>query len=277
MRLAAFKDSKGEARLALAVGSELFDVGPLPAGYPQGLGRETLHEIETRASRGVSADVAHFLPAVPRPGKVLCVGRNYAAHVAETKNEIPVAPCFFAKFSTTLAGHRETIVPPRVTQQLDYEGELALVIGRGGKRIAQQDALSHVLGYMASCDFSERLLQHLTPQWLSGKGPDGFAPLGPWITTSDEIADPQALAVRTRVNGETVQDGNTRDMIFPITEIIAYASTLFTLEEGDVILTGTPDGVQFGKDNPRWLRPGDIVEVDIPGVGVLSSSIGSWS
>lgn len=276
MRLAAFENAQGEFRLGVAVDDELLDVGPLPANYPQGLAGHT-QAVEEAIRRGRRAELTRFLPAVPHPGKVLCVGRNYAAHAQETHDEVPVAPCFFAKFATSLAGHRETILPPFGTTELDYEGELALVIGPGGKNIRQEYAMQHVLGFAAACDFSERKLQFLTPQWLSGKGPDGFAPIGPWITTADEVANPQALELRTRVNGETVQHANTRDMVFPIARIVAYASSLFTLEEGDVILTGTPSGVQLGRERPRWLRSGDLVEVDIPGVGSLVSHIGPWS
>lgn len=277
MRLAAYEDGKGQARLAVSVGQRLVDVGELPGDYPRGLTGDVLRDLERRAETGPDASVARYLPAVPRPGKVICVGRNYAAHAAETGFDVPTTPCLFAKFTSSLSGHEETVTPPRQTTKLDYEGELTVVIGRSGKDIPESEALSHIFGYTAGNDFSERVLQHITPTWLAGKGPDGFSPIGPWITTADEIPDPQAVSVRTRVNGETVQNGNTRDMVFPIAHIVAFASTLFRLEPGDVILTGTPDGVQFGKAEPRWLRAGDVVEVEVEGVGILRSRIGAWN
>lgn len=275
MRLAAYVNGGGQARLAVFGEQGPVDAGALPADYPAGFASGDLGSL--LAARGGPADIAHFLPVVPRPGKIICVGRNYLAHVQETSAEVPVAPCLFAKFPSSLGAHGATVVPPRATQALDYEGELAVVIGRGGRDIPAEEALGHVFGYTVACDFSERILQHRTPQWLSGKAPDGFAPLGPWIATADEIPDPQALRVLTRVNGETMQSGETADMIFPVAQIVAYASSLFTLEPGDVFLTGTPDGVQLGRENPRWLQAGDVVEVEIPGIGLLQSRIGAWS
>lgn len=276
MRLAAYVNGRGEARLAAFGEHGPVDVGGLPADYPRGLGTEGLAALSARAAQGEPAEVARFLPAVPRPGKIVCVGRNYLAHVQETHTEVPEAPCLFAKFQSSLSAHGATVVPPRATQALDYEGELAVVIGEGGRDIPEEQALAHVFGYTVACDFSERILQHRTPQWLSGKAPDGFAPLGPWIATRDEIPDPQALRVWTRVNGQTVQSGETRDMVFPVARIVAFASSLFTLEPGDVFLTGTPDGVQLGKEDPRWLQAGDLVEVEIPGIGLLESRVGAW-
>jgi 2-keto-4-pentenoate hydratase/2-oxohepta-3-ene-1,7-dioic acid hydratase in catechol pathway len=214
-----------------------------------------------------------FLPVVLRPEKIICVGRNYLAHVQEARVEVPAAPCLFAKFPSSLNGHRAPVAPPKATSQLDYEGELAVVIGRGGRHIPEQEALDHVLGYTAANDVTARDLQHLTPQWLSGKGPDGFLPLGPFLVTADEVADPSALRIITRLNGEVVQDASTAQMIFSLPYLIHYISTLFTLRPGDLLLTGTPEGVQLGKPDPRWLREGDVVEVDIPGVTRLENVI----
>lgn len=218
-----------------------------------------------------------FLPVVLRPEKILCVGRNYLAHVQEVGVEVPKAPCFFAKFSSSLAGDGWTISPPRRALQLDYEGELAVVIGVGGRNIPRHEALHHVFGYTAANDFTARDLQKITPQWLQGKAPDGFLPIGPYVVTSDEIPDPQNLLLRTRLNGEVVQESRTDRMIFSVADLISYGSELFTLRPGDLIITGTPEGVQLGRQEPRWLRAGDFVEVELEGWMTLRSTIGEAS
>lgn len=215
-----------------------------------------------------------LLPAVLHPEKVICVGLNYERHIGESRMDRPPAPCLFAKFASSLAAHGAVIRPPDGVAQLDYEGELAVIIGREGRNVSEKDALEHIFGYTIANDLSSRDLQFLTSQWLSGKMPDGFCPLGPWIVTRDEVPEPQALTVRTWVNDALVQDGRTENMIFPVRTLIAHISQLVTLRPGDVILTGTPDGVQFGKDDPQWLRPGDRVEVEIRGLGRLSNEIG---
>jgi 2-keto-4-pentenoate hydratase/2-oxohepta-3-ene-1,7-dioic acid hydratase in catechol pathway len=214
------------------------------------------------------------LPAVLRPEKIICVGRNYRLHAAETGSEVPAFPCLFAKFRPALTGHGSVVRPPAMVRQLDYEGELAVIIGVGGRDIPESEALRHVFGYTVANDLSARDLQFRTPQWLSGKTPDGFCPLGPALVTADEVPDPQALTIRTRVNGELVQDGRTADMVYGVAHLVAYISSIVTLTPGDVILTGTPDGVQLGKADPRWLVAGDEVAVEIEGIGTLVTTIG---
>lgn len=211
---------------------------------------------------------------VPRPGKLIGVARNYAAHAAEQgQQDPPKEPVLFIKASSAVAGPEDDVWIPRVSHQVDYEGELGVVIGRRARGVTSQDGLDCVAGYLAANDVSARDFQNARGQHFLGKSCDTFAPMGPTLVTPDEIEDPQDLAIRTRVNGETRQSANTRDMIFPVGELIAFASRLMTLEPGDVILTGTPSGVGAADDPPRWLRDGDVVEVEIERVGRLTSHL----
>lgn len=224
---------------------------------------------------GSAADAA-FLPAVTSPGKILCVGVNYRKHIEECGETLPVIPVLFSKFSTALAAHDEIIHPPLASSQIDYEAELVVIIGKGGKNIPEHEALRHVFGYTCGNDLSARDLQMRTSQWLAGKTCDQFAPIGPWIVTSDEI-DPHNLTVRSILNGESRQSDNTASMIFPVERIISYISSLMTLEPGDVIFTGTPDGVILGKPAAErvWMKEGDVIEIEIGGIGTLRNTIGS--
>lgn len=209
-------------------------------------------------------------PTVPNPGKILCVGLNYRRHAAESGSAEPQEPVLFSKFNNTLAPHGAAVSIAGL-KQVDYESELAVVIGRGGKDISEADALGHVLGYLNANDVSERVLQMRSGQWLLGKTVDGFLPLGPMLVTADEAGDPQALRVRGWLNGDLRQDSNTADMIFSVAEVIAYASRYMTLEPGDVILTGTPEGVVLGRPQKDWVVPGDVYEVEVGGLGRLST------
>lgn len=208
-----------------------------------------------------------------RPGKIIGIGLNYLDHAAETGREPPERPLLFSKLATSIAGARDPIVLPAYTRELDYEGELAVVIGRRARDVAETDALSHVFGYAVMNDVSARDRQREEPQWVRAKGGDTFAPFGPWITTADEITDPQALGIRTWVNGELRQDGNTHDMVFPVAALIAFCSASFTLEPGDVISTGTPAGVGVARTPPVFLGPGDRVRVEVEGLGVLDNPV----
>lgn len=225
----------------------------------------------------VSVEHVRFLPAVMHPEKVICVGRNYLAHIEQEGAEVPAAPCLFAKFPTSLTSHGAVIKPPKGVRQLDYEAELAVVIGKEAREISEEHALDYVFGYAIANDVSARDLQFLTPQWLAGKAPDGFCPLGPWLVTADEVQDPQTLYIRAWRGGRLVQDSNTERMIFPIRHLLAYISTLITLRSGDVILTGTPEGVEYGKEEPNWLEPGEVVVVEVQGLGRLVNTIGEAS
>jgi 2-keto-4-pentenoate hydratase/2-oxohepta-3-ene-1,7-dioic acid hydratase in catechol pathway len=208
-------------------------------------------------------------PCVPRGGKIICVGLNYRRHAAESGMAVPSSPVLFPKYANSLAGSGEPIPLPENAVQYDYEAELAVVIGQRAKALREDEALACVLGYCNANDLSARDLQFRTNQWLLGKALDKFLPIGPYLVTADEIADPQALQIRCLVNGEERQNSSTADMVFPVTFLVSYLSQYMTLEPGDVILTGTPEGVIFGKEHGKWLIAGDEVVVEVEGLGQL--------
>ena len=212
-------------------------------------------------------------PPIPNPGKVICIGLNYRDHAIETKAPIPKEPVVFNKFPSCLVGHGDHVKLPRESNQVDFEGELVVVIGRSGRRITRDRAMDHVFGYTIGHDVSARDWQKNKEgkQWLLGKSFDGFAPIGPTIVTKDEIADPHALRIQTRLNGEVMQDSNTSEMIFRIDELIEYVSQVTTLEPGDLIFTGPPAGVGVARTPQRFLRLGDVVEIEIETLGVLKN------
>jgi 2-keto-4-pentenoate hydratase/2-oxohepta-3-ene-1,7-dioic acid hydratase in catechol pathway len=216
-----------------------------------------------------------LLAPIPRPGKVICIGLNYRDHAAESGAEIPSEPVCFSKFSQAIIGPEAAIILPPVANKVDYEAELVVVVGRRGKFIAERDARAYVAGYMNGNDVSARDWQLGRPggQWLLGKTPDTFAPTGPYLVTADEVADPQQLAISLTLNGETMQTSNTRELIFGIDRLVSHLSQLITLEPGDVIFTGTPPGVGQARKPPVFLKPGDTVEVQIEGLGVLTNAV----
>jgi 2-keto-4-pentenoate hydratase/2-oxohepta-3-ene-1,7-dioic acid hydratase in catechol pathway len=213
------------------------------------------------------------LEPVPRPSKILCAGLNYRPHVDETDMAVPQAPLLFAKWPSAIVGDGEPIVVPPFVQQLDYEAELAVVIGRRGKSVAVEHALDLVAGYTCLNDISARDIQFADGQWTRGKSFDSFCPIGPRVVPASEISDPQNLRIRCYVNGVLVQDDTTANMIFSVAELISYASQWTQLEAGDVLATGTPAGVALGSKQPRWLRHGDVVSVEIAGIGVLTNPV----
>lgn len=223
---------------------------------------------------GSLGDVALMAP-LPRPGKVICIGLNYADHAAETGAAIPTEPVVFCKFPTAVIGPGDPIRLPPISQQVDYEAELVVVIGRGGKRIAPEQAMDHVFGYTCGHDVSARDWQKGRPggQWLLGKTFDTFAPLGPVLVTRDEVPDPHQLEVTFRLNGQTLQQSNTRQFIFKIDHLISHLSQIFTLEPGDVLFTGTPPGVGVARQPAIFLKGGDRAEVEIEGLGVLVNPV----
>ncbi len=214
-----------------------------------------------------------LLAPVPRPGKIICVGLNYRDHAKETGAAIPNEPILFSKFANSVVGPGADVVVPPEADELDYEAELAVVIGRRASRVATADALGHVAGYACANDVSARSLQFRSGQWLLGKAIDTFLPLGPWLVTADEVPDPQALGIRCLVNDELRQDSNTGEMVFGVAELIAYASRTITLEPGDLLVTGTPSGVGMATDPPRYLRDGDRIRVEIDGLGQLDNTV----
>jgi 2-keto-4-pentenoate hydratase/2-oxohepta-3-ene-1,7-dioic acid hydratase in catechol pathway len=210
---------------------------------------------------------------IPRPRKLICVGLNYRDHAAETGAQIPDVPTVFNKFATAVIGPGDDIVLPKVSKSPDYEAEFAFVIGTGGRHIAASDWQKHMFGYTLINDVSARDYQRATTQWLMGKTFDTFAPMGPWIITADEIADPHSLDIQLEIDGEILQNSNTRELIFKIPDLIAFLSSVFTLEPGDIVSTGTPAGVGVARNPQRFLRPGEEVTVRIPGIGELVNPV----
>ncbi|TWU14827.1 Ureidoglycolate lyase [Symmachiella macrocystis] len=239
---------------------------------------QNLKKIEDAVERAAAAGefvTGELLAPIPRPGKVICIGLNYRDHAVESNAPIPDEPICFSKFSSSVIGPEETIVLPAACKTVDYEAELVIVIGRGGRNISRADAFAHVAGYTVGNDVSARDWQIGRPggQWLLGKTPDTFAPIGPYVVTADQVENPHELAISLRLNGETMQDSSTKELIFGVDEIIAHISQLFSLEPGDIIFTGTPPGVGMARKPPVFLKDGDVTEVEIEGLGVLKNSV----
>lgn len=252
--------------------------GPFLRGARAALARcADARELAHLCERGVvrpRAEVALLAP-VPRPGKIVCIGKNYKEHAEETGSSLPERPLLFSKFATSVNAPGATVRIPRGSRRFDYEAELALVIGRRATGVPRARALAHVLGYCCFNDFTARDFQKLDGQWQRGKSGDGLAPFGPYLATADEIPNPHALAIRLRLNGATMQDAHTSLLIFGVDALIESITEHITLEPGDVIATGTPGGVGFARTPPVYLQPGDVVEVEIDGLGVLRNVIGA--
>jgi 2,4-didehydro-3-deoxy-L-rhamnonate hydrolase len=214
------------------------------------------------------------LRAPLRPGKIVAIGLNYEDHAAETGQPIPEAPVVFGKYPNTIIGPGEPIQIPPIAEQIDYEAELAVVIGRRARNVSESEALEYVFGYTNSNDVSARDLQFSEGgQWTRSKSIDTFCPTGPYIATRDEVPDPQDLYIRAILNGEVVQDGTTSRMIFPVTELVSFLSQGMTLEPGDIIITGTPPGVGMAREPQLWMKPGDEVSIEIEGLGTLTNPV----
>lgn len=214
-----------------------------------------------------------FAPVIPDPGKIICVGLNYRDHVAEVGRAVTEKPALFARFACSQVGHGQPLVKPSVSDDFDYEGELAVIIGKTGRHIPASRALEHVAGYACYNEGSVRDWQRHTSQFLAGKTFAESGSFGPWMVTRDDIPDPSKLTLQTRLNGNVVQDTTTDLMITAVPELIAYISTICPLAPGDVIVTGTPGGVGLKRTPPLWMRPGDTVEVDISGIGTLRNPV----
>jgi 2-keto-4-pentenoate hydratase/2-oxohepta-3-ene-1,7-dioic acid hydratase in catechol pathway len=240
-------------------------------------GADGLRRAEDAISAGevIPAQQLKLAPIIPSPEKVLCIGLNYADHAAETGVPPPPEPVVFSKFPTAVCGHQSPIVLPRASREVDYEAELVVVIGRGGRHISREQARRHVAGYCCGNDVSARDWQLRKPggQWLLGKSFDTFAPIGPYLVTADEVADPGRLKIQLRLNGRVMQDSSTAQLIFSVEKLVAYVSQVCTLAPGDLIFTGTPPGVGFARKPPVFLRPGDLVEVEIEKLGVLRNPV----
>lgn len=278
MKLATFK-REGRAGWGVLVGDGIADVGVALAGRYAGikavLAADALGEVAAAVDTAprIAAGEVEWLPVLPDPGKILCIGLNYETHRQETGREATGHPAVFTRFADTQIGHAAAILRPRVSTALDYEGELAVVIGRAGRYIARDDAMAHVAGYACYNDATIRDWQRHTIQFTPGKNFPGTAAFGPVLVTADEIADYRELRIETRVNGETVQSAGLDQLIFDVPTLIEYCSSFTPLSPGDVIATGTPGGVGFKREPQLFLKPGDAVEVDIPGVGLLLNGV----
>ena len=251
----------------------LHDVAGLFARGPAAVGR--LRELASGAQPSVDPASVRFAPPVLHPSKIICVGLNYADHITESRMERPERIVLFAKFANCLAGHGDPIVRPAITSQLDYEGELAVIIGQRAVNVPASQALGYVGGYTIINDVSARDLQGAEPQWIRGKALDTFAPLGPVVLDAAAAPPVAEMTLRTLVNGEVRQDASCAQMITGVPELIAHISAGITLEPGDIIATGTPSGVALGMNPPVYLEPGDKVSIEIPGIGELVNTVTS--
>ena len=284
MRLSSVRTAAGNT-LAIRRDGELFDLRAVDPSLPDGvgalvgMGAEALgraRDAGSRVGRDARLDEGSltFRPTVERPGKILCIGRNYAAHAREGGAEPLAYPDVFMRAATSLVGHEQPLVRPKASHQFDYEGELVVVIGRRGRHVRREDALAHIAGYSVFNEGSVRDYQRKATQWTMGKNFDGTGGFGPDLVTPDELPDGAAgLRLTTRLNGDLMQDGTTNDFLFPVAQVIAILSEAMTLEPGDVVLTGTPSGVGYARKPPVFMKPGDRVEVTIEGVGTLRNAV----
>jgi 2-keto-4-pentenoate hydratase/2-oxohepta-3-ene-1,7-dioic acid hydratase in catechol pathway len=278
MRLTSY-EAGGAAGYGIVVGDGIVDLGRrLGNRHPDLktlLAHDALAEARALASEAPDhrLDAVRFLPVIPNPDKILCVGLNYHEHRIEVGRDTTEQPTFFMRVADSQQGHGEPLLRPRESTQFDYEAEIAVVIGTGGRRIAEADAWSHVAGYACYNDGSVRDWQRHTSQWIPGKNFTKTGGFGPWMVTADEIPPGTTMTLSCRLNGETMQHADTTMMIFGIPRLIAYASTFTTLAAGDVIVTGTPGGVGARRSPPVWMKPGDVCEIEIDRIGVLRNPI----
>lgn len=284
MRLATIQTDEGPRAVVLRDG-QYVDLQSSDAALPASV-RELLEagpaalraaEAAVRGRKSVSypADNVKLLPPIPDPHKIVCLGLNYRDHAEETGATIPKDPILFSKYATALIGDGAAIVLPAVSHEVDYEAELVIVLGKRGRHIKPADALGYVAGYTIGHDVSARdwQLKKEGKQWMVGKTFDTFAPTGPVIVTADELPNAERLPIRLRLNGQTMQDSNTSQMIFGVAAVVSYLSQVFTIEPGDLVFTGTPPGVGFARKPPVYLKGGDTVEVEIEGIGVLKNPV----
>jgi len=279
MRLVTFRRGGGSPEPGVLRGEEVISLAA--AGFPDLVsvvrgGAEALAQVRSWISQrpdGVPLTSARLMAPISRPPNLICIGLNYRDHAAETNLPIPTVPTVFAKFSTAIIGPGDDIVLPKASSRPDYEAEFAFVIGAGGRRIPASEWRDHVFGYTILNDVSARDYQMATSQWTMGKAFDTFAPMGPYLVTADEIADPHELDISLTLNGEVMQNSNTRNLIFRVPELVAFLSSVFTLEPGDVVSTGTPGGVGFARKPPVYLRPGDEVAIHVQGLGELRNPV----
>lgn len=293
MKLVTY-DSAGSWRAGVVIGSSIFDVDTLLRGSGESAKQVSsvrellrdhggaLSELSARLTAAAQTnrkaevgpfDKARLGPPVTDPSKILCIGLNYNDHVAETGRALPSHPDIFAKFASSLIGPFDEISCSNITPNLDFEGELAIVIGKECRSVSPEEALDFVAGVTVLNDITARDLQYRGTQWLAGKAVDGSTPVGPALVTLDEAGDIQNLDIQTRVNGSQVQSSNTHLMIFPVRDLVSYISYFLALSPGDIITTGTPQGIGAKRQPPMWLQPGDTVEVELENVGVLRNVV----
>lgn len=254
-------------------GAGFEDLLSVIAGGADALDRVSRWASSPPAGERLPVEAMRLLAPIPRPPKIICIGLNYRDHAAESNLPVPQTPTVFSKYPTAVIGPGQPIVLPKNSTQPDYEAEFAIVIGKGGRYIPEEKWREHVFGYTIVNDVSARDFQMATSQWMIGKTFDSFCPIGPAVVTDDEIADPHNLRISLTLNGELLQNSNTANLIFKVPKLIAYLSSVFTLEPGDIIATGTPAGVGMARTPPRWLRVGDSVAVTIEGVGKLVNPV----
>jgi 2-keto-4-pentenoate hydratase/2-oxohepta-3-ene-1,7-dioic acid hydratase in catechol pathway len=278
MRLASF-ERKGRPGFGIVVGDGVVDLAARFAGKVSSL-REALARIELRelerlggSAPDFGVDEIAFAPVLPDAAKILCVGINYLPHIREMGRERPERPVLFVRFADSIVGHGQPLLKPRESEQLDYEGELAVVIGKQARRVSKDRALDYVAGYSCFNDGSVRDYQRHSNQFTPGKNFHASGAFGPWLVTADEIADPRALTLTTRLNGAVMQHESVGQLCFDVPQLIEYCTTWAQLEPGDVIVTGTPGGVGAGRKPPVWMKPGDTVEVEIDGIGTLRNPV----
>ncbi|PZW48089.1 2-keto-4-pentenoate hydratase/2-oxohepta-3-ene-1,7-dioic acid hydratase in catechol pathway [Humitalea rosea] len=279
MKLISFLYPDDQPGFGIVSGDGVVDLTPRFAGRATGLrgllAAGLLAEARATATAPVDFPLAglRLLPVIPDPDKIICVGLNYRDHVAETGRTVTEKPALFVRFAGSQVGHGAPLVRPHVSTDFDYEGELAVVIGTAGRHIAPAQALAHVAGYACYNEGSIRDWQRHTSQFLAGKSFAGTGGFGPWLVTADEIPDPSTLTLETRLNGQMVQHTTTDLMITPVPALIAYISTILPLLPGDVIVSGTPGGVGMKRTPPLWMKPGDVAEVEISGIGILRNPV----
>lgn len=280
MKLIRFGEAGREEPGILLPDGRLIDASSEFSDYDEGFfamgGIESLQEwVADGCPGGIEIPpMARLGPPVARPSKIVCIGKNYLEHAKELGEGIPTEPALFMKATSAWSGPTDDVIVPRGSTKLDYEVELAVIIGRTATYVEETDALDHVAGYATFCDFSERAFQkEMGGQWTKGKSADSFAPIGPWMVTADEVKDPQGLRLWCKVNGELRQNSWTGDMSFSVRQLISYVSRFMTLLPGDVVATGTPSGCAMGMTPPRYLLPGDFVECGVEGLGELAQRV----
>jgi 2-keto-4-pentenoate hydratase/2-oxohepta-3-ene-1,7-dioic acid hydratase in catechol pathway len=281
MRLVTFAED-GVEKIGVRVGEDVFDVTKASESFGGDMigvikgGSAAKEALKTAAANAQARPLSSvkLLPPIPRPGKILCIGRNYAAHAAEGGAAPPTYPEVFVRFPSSLIAHGDPLVLPKASDKFDFEGELVMVIAKTGRHVAESDALDMIYGWSLFNDGSVRDYQRKASQWTMGKNFDGTGAFGPDIVTADEVTPGGVgLQLQTRVSGETMQNANTRDLIFPIAKLIWHLTEVMTLEAGDIVVTGTPEGVGYARKPPRFMVPGDTVDIEVEQVGVLSNPV----